>query len=110
MTSNFQSLSRCVNVCYVAGHEGAKGLLFQCIVSVLRVMIILWCIDPFLGNDLDSNNKKTAVDRQQRRSKQQLKHNCRETVFSVRSMKTKLTVELESVGSSGCEEKCRRLV
>jgi hypothetical protein len=50
---------------------------------------VLWRIDMFLGNDRETNNKKTDVARQQILSKQQLNYN-RETVgnnvfYSVRA-------------------------
>jgi hypothetical protein len=35
----------------------------------------MWRIDPFLGNDRETNNEKTAVARQQIHNKQQLNYN-----------------------------------
>jgi hypothetical protein len=52
----------------------------------IKNVIILWNIDPFLGNDRETNHKTTAVARQQVLNKQQLKLNNRELlepVFSV---------------------------
>jgi hypothetical protein len=40
----------------------------------------LWRIDPFLGNDRETNNTTTAVARQQILNEQQLNYNHRETV------------------------------
>jgi hypothetical protein len=40
----------------------------------------LWLIDPFLSNDHETNNKKTAIVRQQILNKQQLNYNDKGTV------------------------------
>jgi hypothetical protein len=39
-----------MNVSYVVGHVRAGSVLFQCVVSILWVLIILWLIDPLLRN------------------------------------------------------------
>jgi hypothetical protein len=44
------------------------------------LQITLWRIDPFLGNNRETNNKTTAVARQQILKKQQLNYNDRGTV------------------------------
>jgi hypothetical protein len=44
--------------------------------------VILWRIDPFLGNDRGKNNNTTAVARLQILNKQQLNYNNRGTVGS----------------------------
>jgi hypothetical protein len=36
-------LTRCVIISYIVGHERASSLLFQCIVSILWILTILWC-------------------------------------------------------------------
>jgi hypothetical protein len=43
------------------------------------LLYILWRIDPFLGNDRETNSKTTAVARQQILTKQQLNYNTRGT-------------------------------
>jgi hypothetical protein len=50
----------------------------------------MWCIDPFLGKDRETNKKTTAVARQQILNKQQLNYNNGGTVekrvfYSVRA-------------------------
>jgi hypothetical protein len=40
----------------------------------------MWRIDPFLGNDRETNNKTTAVARQHILNKQQFNYNNRGTV------------------------------
>jgi hypothetical protein len=44
IATNCQALTRCMKVSYVEGQEGASSLLFQCIVSILRVLIVFWCV------------------------------------------------------------------
>jgi hypothetical protein len=42
ITMNCQALTCCMNVSYVIDHEQESDLLFQCIMSVLWVLIIFW--------------------------------------------------------------------
>jgi hypothetical protein len=43
ITTNCQPITCCMKVIYVDGHERENNLLFQCIVSILRVLIIFQC-------------------------------------------------------------------
>jgi hypothetical protein len=43
----------------------------------------MWCIDPFLGNDRETNNKTTAVTGQRILNKQQLNNNNNGTIGNV---------------------------
>jgi hypothetical protein len=35
IATHCRALTLCMNVCYIVGHERARNLLFQCIVSIL---------------------------------------------------------------------------
>jgi hypothetical protein len=37
---NYTAYIRCINVNYVVDHEQARSLLFQCILSILRMLVI----------------------------------------------------------------------
>jgi hypothetical protein len=43
IATNCWALTCCMNVSYTAGNERACSILFKCIVSILRVLLIFWC-------------------------------------------------------------------
>jgi hypothetical protein len=44
VATNYKALTCLMRVSYVVDHERARGLLFQCILCILQVLVIFWCM------------------------------------------------------------------
>jgi hypothetical protein len=71
----------------------------------------LWHIDPFLGNDSETNNKTTPVAKQQILKKKQLSYNYRGTVgngvfYSVPAKGGEDQQQLQTTGPSSHQRGC----